>query len=148
MTSELRRRRGPGAGFTLIETVVALLIVALGMTGVYMQLNQVATNSIYLREKTLASWIASNVVTEYSVQTEWPTLGDRDEEIEYAGLTWLLTIQVSETEVQNLRRVDVSVALEDRPQRIIHKVSGLVEPPMSADFPPVEWREVGRSPRG
>jgi general secretion pathway protein I len=118
------------------------------MPGAYIPLTQVATTSISLREKTLASWIARNVVTEYSVQTEWPTLGDRDEEIEYAGLTWLLTIQVSETEVQNLRRVDVSVALEDRPQRIIHKVSGLVEPPMSADFPPVEWREVGRSPRG
>jgi general secretion pathway protein I len=136
------------AGFTLIETIVALLIVALGMTAVYMQLNLAATDSVYLREKTLASWIGSNRVTELSLQTDWPEPGDSEDDIEFAGLDWHLDIEVSATEVENLRRVDVSVALKDRPDRIIQTVSGLIEPPTSADFPPVNWVNAGRGPRG
>ncbi len=141
-------RRSFAGGFTLIETVVALLIVALGMTAVYMQLNQAASSSIYLREKTLASWIGSNIVTEYSLQSEWPALGGSEEQIEYAGREWIVRIEVSETEVENLRRVEVDVAFEDRPDRVIHSVTGLIEPPVSQQFPPVSWTTVARGPRG
>ena len=147
MTSD-RGRRLANRGFTLIETVVALLIVALGMTAAYMQLNQATSNSIYLREKTLASWIGSNFVTQYSLAPEWPVIGDIEEQLEYAGLEWHLFIEVSETDVDSLRRVDVAVALEDRPERIIHTVSGLVEQPVSGNFPPVNWNRVGQGPQG
>jgi general secretion pathway protein I len=136
------------AGFTLIEAVVALLIVALGMTAVYMQLNQAATSSIYLREKTLANWLGSNVVTEYSLQRNWPEPGTSEDRREFAGLDWLLTIEITETEVENLHRIDVKVALEDRPERIIHTVSGLIEPPASQNFPPPDWGVVRTGPRG
>ena len=148
MKSELRSGP-PQAGFTLIETVVALLIVALGMTAVYMQLNQVSTNAIYLRDKTLASWIGSNIVTEFSLQHEWPDIGNsEDDVIEYANRDWHVAIEVTETEVENLRRVEVSVALADRPDHVIQTVTGLIEPPLSEAFPPVNWLSAGRGPRG
>ena len=135
-------------GFTLIETVVALLIVALGMTAVWMQIGQFASTAIYMQDKTLASWIGSNYVTELSIAPDWPEIGDSEDEIEYANRTWRVNIVISETEVENLRRVDVSVALDDRPERVIHTVSGLIEPPIPSDFPPVNWISVGRGPRG
>lgn len=138
----------PAAGFTLIETVVALMIVALGMTAVYMQIGQYASNAIILQDKTLASWIGSNFVTELSLAADWPEIGDSDEEIEYANRLWLVTIVITETEVENLRRADVSVALADRPERVIHTVSGLIEPPIPDNFPPVNWINVTRGPRG
>jgi hypothetical protein len=60
-----------------------------------------------------------------------------------------VNIVISETEVENLRRADVSVSLADRPERIIHRVSGLIEPPVPQGFPPVNWLSVGRGgPRG
>ena len=136
-------------GFTLIETMVALVIVALGMTAVYLQLGQFATNAIYLRDKSLASWIGSNTVTEISVSGVFPELGEQDETVEFADREWALLIEVSETDVENLRRVDVSVALEDRPERIIHTVSGLIEQPAPPEIPPTSWRSVGGGgPRG
>ncbi|MCK7583534.1 MAG: type II secretion system minor pseudopilin GspI [Chromatiales bacterium] len=46
------------AGFTLIEVLAALVIVALGMLGVIQAVTQTARNGTYLREKTLAHWIA------------------------------------------------------------------------------------------
>ena len=135
-------------GFTLIETMVALVIVALGMTAVYMQLSQYASNAVYLRDKTLASWLGSNVVTELSIQQQWPDIGDETQEREFADQPWTLTIEISETEVDNLRRADVSVAHADRPERIIHTVSALIEPPVPVGFPPVSWTAVRQGPPG
>ena len=147
MSRDVAHRRSQ-QGFTLIEAMVALIVVALGMTAVYMQLGQFASNSIYLRDKTLASWLGSNTVTELSIQPEWPGLGEDEFEREFANRTWILTIDVTETEVENLRRADVSVALADQPELIVHTVSALIEPPVPAGFPPVSWRSVNQGERG
>jgi general secretion pathway protein I len=134
----------------LIEAVVALLIVALGMTAIFTQLNQYGATATYMQEKTLASWIATNILTERSVQPDWPELGSEEEEIEFAGRQWHCLIEVSETQVENLRRVDVSVARADNPDRTIHKMSGLIEPPPPRGFVPLQWTEApgGVSERG
>jgi len=129
-------------GFTLIEVMVAVLVLALGMTAVYMQFGQFASNAIYMRDKTLASWIGSNTVTELSIQPDWPAIGQDNIEVEFADRAWSVTVDVTETEVENLRRVDVGVALAERPERIIHTVSGLIEPPVPQGFPPVSWISV------
>ena len=127
------------AGFTLIEAVVALLIVALGMMAVFTQLNQYAMTANYMEEKTLASWIATNRLTELGVQPQWPEVGSEDDEVEFAGRQWHYTIDVSETQVENLRRVDVSVSRADDPERVIHKVSALIEPPPPRGIVPLRW---------
>lgn len=126
-------------GFTLIEAVVALVIVSLGMMAVYMQLTQYSATAIYIEEKTLASWIATNRLTELSVQPTWPELGDEEDELEFAGRQWHLLLEVAETDVPNLRRADVSVSLADSPERTIHTVSALIEPPPPRGFVPVRW---------
>jgi general secretion pathway protein I len=126
-------------GFTLLEAMVALIIVALGMMAVNTQLNRYTAAAFYVEQKTLASWIASNKITELSVGAIWPELGDSDEEIEFAGQLWQSRIEVSETPVENLRRVDVEVVLAEDPERVLHKVSGLVEPPTPLGFVPVRW---------
>jgi general secretion pathway protein I len=126
-------------GFTLLEAMVALIIVALGMMAVNTQLNRYAAAAFYVEQKTLASWIASNKITELSVGSVWPEIGDSDEEIEFAGQLWQSRIEVSETPVENLRRVDVEVVLAEDPERVLHKVSGLVEPPTPLGFVPVRW---------
>jgi general secretion pathway protein I len=126
-------------GFTLIEVMVALVVVALGMMTVHTTLNRYAAASLYLEEQTLASWIATNKLTELSVASTWPSIGDYEEEIEFAARDWRCEIVVSETEVPNLRRVDVSVMLASNPERVIRKVSALIEPPAPPGFFPPQW---------
>ncbi len=63
-------------GFTLIEVMVALVIVALGMMAVNTQLNRYTVAATYVEEKTLASWIATNKLTELSIASTWPSVGD------------------------------------------------------------------------
>lgn len=138
-----RTVRTHGRGFTLIEVMVALVIVSLGMMAVKTQLDRYVFTARFMEEKTLASWIASNRITELSVQFEWPELGRSDDEQEFAGRMWEVRTLVSETEVDNLRRVDVDVALLDAPDTVIQRLSGLIEPPAPRGFVPVEWVSAG-----
>jgi general secretion pathway protein I len=140
-------------GFTLIEAMVALAIVALGMIAVNMQLGRYAQSAIRTEEKTLASWIATNKITELSVQKTWPDIGKDEEDVDFAGREWHCRVEVQETPAENLRRVDVSVSLADRPDNVIQKVSGFIEPPLPPGFGGVRWLtsgggESGQAPRG
>jgi general secretion pathway protein I len=119
--------------------MVALVIVSLGMMAVHTQLNRYAVNAAYIEQKTLASWIATNLLTELSVASTWPAVDDYEEDVEFAGQQWRCDIEVAETPVANLRRVDVSVRLLADPERVIHKVSGLIEPPAPSGFLPPQW---------
>ena len=129
-------------GFTLIEVLVALVIVSLGMMAVQTQLNRYALTANYMEEKTLASWIGTNRVVELSTAQSWPEIGTSDAEVEFAGRLWQLEIEISQTQVDNLRRVDVNVSLADEPETIVQRTSGLIEPPAPQGFVPVRWLSV------
>ncbi|MBN1237159.1 MAG: type II secretion system minor pseudopilin GspI [Gammaproteobacteria bacterium] len=144
-TSAERRLQG---GFTLLEAMVALVIVALGMMAVNSQLGRFAVTTQHIEEKTLASWIATNKITELSIQTQWPELGEDEEELDFAGRTWQCQVEVSETPVPNLRRVDVRVSFAETPEDVIHTVTGLVEPPAPAGVVPVNWMPAGAGAGG
>ena len=134
-------------GFTLIEAMVALIIVALGMMAVDSQLNRYVVAAAFVEQKTLASWIATNKLTELSVANVWPALGKDEEDLDFAGQKWRCLIEVSETPVENLRRVDVSVVHPDDPDRVLQKVSAIVEPPAPAGFAPLQWSVPGGGER-
>ena len=137
------KARAPQRGFTLIEAMVALAIVALGMMAVNTQLNRYVVTTIYVEQKNLASWIASNTLTELSIGSQWPEVGRSEEQLEFAGQDWIARIEVAETPVANLRRVEVVVALATDPDTVIHRVSTLLEPPPPAGFLPVQWSLPG-----
>jgi general secretion pathway protein I len=140
--------RTRSAGFTLIEVMVALVIVALGMMAVNTQLNRYTVAATYIEQKTLASWIATNKLTELSIGNTWPAVGDSEEDVEFAGQQWRCNIEVAETAVPNLHRVDVSVTLRSDPERVVHKVSALIEPPAPAGFQSPQWSAPPRGAAG
>jgi general secretion pathway protein I len=109
------RSAGLARGFTLIEVLAALVIVALGMLGVIEAVTQSARNGAYLREKTLAHWIALNVITETRLQQEAPEVAESSADVEFAGQRWRWSMQVTQTQVTSLRRMDVSVRPADAP---------------------------------
>ncbi len=90
-----RRARRRSAGFTLLEAMVALAIVALGMMAVNTQLNRYVLSAVFIEQKTLASWIASNVLTELSVDPEWPAIGEQGGEVEFAQRQWVWEAEIS-----------------------------------------------------
>lgn len=96
-------------GFTLIEVLAALVIVSLGMMAVIQAVSQTASNSSYLRDKTLAHWVALNRLTEARLEQSAPKVDETSDEVEMAGRKWRWTMTVTQTPVETMRRIDVSV---------------------------------------
>ncbi|MDG2156328.1 MAG: type II secretion system minor pseudopilin GspI [Gammaproteobacteria bacterium] len=111
-------------GFTLLEVLVAMAIVALGLGAVFMQVNQMLSSSIYLQQKTLGTWVAMNSITEIRLKNEFPAPRETKDNIQMGGINWGYTIRVSKTPVENLRRIDVAVYPADNPDSIIATAAG------------------------
>jgi general secretion pathway protein I len=114
--AERPRVAGHACGFTLIEVLAALVIVALGMLGVIQIVSQTARNGTYLRDKTLAHWIAMNLITERRLMANPPDVEESSDEVEFAGQRWHWSMKVTQTDVESLRRMDVSVRPLDAPE--------------------------------
>jgi general secretion pathway protein I len=119
-------------GFTLLEVLVALVIVSLGMIAVFSQLNQMLMASSRLRDKTLAHWIAVDQITELQAINAYPKVGERRDELDMARATWSYTVKTSQIGDLAMRRVDVTVAFSDSPDQILAEVSGFLAPPQQA----------------
>jgi general secretion pathway protein I len=135
----------PLAGFTLIEVIVALVVIALGMLGVIQAVSQTASNTGYLRDKTVAHWIAMNRLTEVRLQKTAPGIDKSSDEVEMAGRRWKWTMNVTQTPVESIRRIDISVRPEEAKEGAsLASVSGFygtaVAPPGSAL---ISWQGAG-----
>jgi len=97
-------------GFTLIEVLVALVIVGVGMGALLATLTSAADSSIYLRDKTFAEWIALNRISELRLAAKAPATGKSAGELDFAGRRWKYEQEVIETDIPGVLRIDVSVA--------------------------------------
>lgn len=97
-------------GFTIIEVMVALAIVAFSLTAIAASMGQMIDTANAMRERTYASWIAQNKIAELRLANIIPEVSSTSGEIEYAGTEWAWRAVISETGVENLFRVDVTVS--------------------------------------
>lgn len=97
-------------GFTLLEVLAALVIIGLGMLGVIEAIGQTASNSTRMRDRTLAHWVAMNRLTAVRLEQRAPNIAKTSDEVEMAGRRWRWTMEVSETQIKSMRRIDVRVA--------------------------------------
>ena len=125
MTSNLTNR---SAGFTLIEVMVALTIVALSLGAVAASVSQMVDAGTTMRERTYASWIAQNKIAELRLANVVPEVSDTSGELEYAGHEWAWRANISETGVENLFRVDVAISYPGS-DVAIRTVSGFIGEP-------------------
>ncbi|MDX1499799.1 MAG: type II secretion system minor pseudopilin GspI [Woeseiaceae bacterium] len=102
------RQRRP-AGFTLIEVLVALAVISLALLTIGGEMGAMVDTANTMQERTYASWIAQNKITELRLANVIPEVSSTSGEVDYAGTEWRWRAVVSETGVENLYRVDVSV---------------------------------------
>ena len=131
------------SGFTLIEVMVALVVVALGLSALIATAVRVIGDSYSYRERALALYVGLNVITEMRLRDEIPDLRETEDEVEFAATDWLFTARVVETEVETLRRVEVDVALASNPDVVIRSVLGFVGEPRQGDAANQLWSDSG-----
>ena len=96
-------------GFTLLEVLVAVSIVGIAMGALLSGFTRYADQAGYIRQRTLATWVAHNRMNELMLEPGWPTTGSREDEMKMAGVEWRYRVEVSNTEDPQLRRIDLRV---------------------------------------
>lgn len=104
----MRRSRG----FTLIEVLVALAVVAIGMAAVLEALTSSANATVYLRDKTFAQWVALNQVERVRLSTQsgqFPGTGTSTGHVRFANRSWHWRQSIAQTQVAGVERIVVDV---------------------------------------
>ena len=131
-------------GFTLIEVMVALAIVAFSLTAIAASMNQMIDAANSMRERTYASWIAQNKITELRMANTTPEASSSSGEVTYANSDWEWRAIVAETGVENFYRIDVSVSHVGS-EYIVRTVTGFVGEPGAVGRANQIWNRGQRS---
>ncbi len=107
------------AGFTLVEVMIALVIVATALPSLVILVMAQVDGAAHVREKTYAMWIAENELTRLTMlnnnKKNFPTfkLPEKDSgSVAMMGLQWQWQIETSkEDEIPGLVKINVGVAL-------------------------------------
>lgn len=97
-------------GFTLIEVLVALLILSIALGGIAVTMGRMLSNAQLMQDRTYASWIAQNRIVQMRAEGTLPEPGRESGDVEFANGTWDWHSVISETGIENLLRVDISVS--------------------------------------
>lgn len=101
-------------GFTLIEMVVAVAVLAIAMAAILSGMARYADNAGRLRERTVALWVAHNRLAEIELEPGWPDVGKSDGDMKLAGQKWKWEVEVKKTTDDHLRRIDIRVLSPNR----------------------------------
>lgn len=100
-------------GFTLVEVLVALVIVALGLGALMVAVNGTARTSSYLRDKTIAQWIALNRLSEVRLIVSKFGQNTDTGELDFANRKWHYDTRYFNTSIGTMQRVVVRVYAGD-----------------------------------
>ncbi len=100
--------RRPTAGFTLLEVLVALVVVAVALAALARAGAQALDAQAALEERTLALWVADNVLADMRLEGV-PTSGRRQGRQPMADREWTWQALIQLAPGEELIRVDVAV---------------------------------------
>lgn len=115
------------AGFTLIEVLVALIIVAFGMGALMTALTSAANNTQRLREKSFAEWVGLNQLALARLARAMPSTSKSEGDADFAGLKWHWVQQATDMQIPGVRRIVIQVRHADEPM------------PGNGPKPPEDW---------
>ena len=98
-------------GFTLIEVLIALAVIAIALLALTRTASIEVQSFDGLRERTLAGWVAANVLADTRLASSFPGTGGSDGRMQLGGRDWRWTRDVQATPNTEIRRIDISVFL-------------------------------------
>jgi general secretion pathway protein I len=115
-------------GFTLVEILVALLVLAIALTATARGLGAAIDTTAALRDRTLARWVAEDKLAEIELRKDWPALDVKEGDADMGGRAFHWRQETGVTPAARMRRVELSIFLpgEDAP---LARLTGFVEQP-------------------
>ena len=118
-----------GSGFTLIEVLIALAIVAVGLSAAVRATTQVTSAAEDMKARTFAVWIAQDRLAEHAARRTWPNPGVSQGTAGQAHLQFVWRESIADTAVPFLRTVEVTVATAAQPEHVLARLVGLAAMP-------------------
>ncbi len=122
------RRQADARGFTLLEVLVALFILAIALAAIMRNLTNAITTTGALRDRTMALWVAENRLSRVAVVVRWPGLGSRHTTAREDGRKFRVVTKVLATALPQIRRVQITVR-RSRHSHVLMRLVGFVRKP-------------------
>lgn len=108
------------AGFTLLEVLVALAVLAVGAVSLLTATQTHITRISQIENRTVARWVADNRLAALRIGVRQPDI------VDMLGQRWDVVVTRIETQDPDLQRVDVAVALSSD-NRNLFKLTGFID---------------------
>ena len=118
--------RAGARGFTLIEILVALALLAVALAAGMRALAQAADGAGTLKARTLALWVAQNRLAAAQIAPDALVAGESRGDAMQAGMAFVWIVRVSATPNPTFQRVDIAVAERETPGYLLARLTGYV----------------------
>ena len=116
-------------GFTLLEVLVAMTVLAIALASVVKVSSNQSLNTEHLRDKTLAHWVAMNQIAQLQLTQQWPPSGNKTGTEEMGVREWHWERIVSDTPDNRVKQVQIKVFRNAEDESPVTQLSSFLSQP-------------------
>lgn len=112
--TQLSKRNTPQIGFTLVEVLLALAVIAIALTALLKVTAQNIENTSRIKEKTISHWVAMQAVT--MIQLNLLQINQNQESTQVTtmlGQKWYWRAKYTNTSVNSLQEINIAVSSKE-----------------------------------
>jgi len=116
-------------GFTLLEVMVALVIIAITLGAIVESNTSSTRNAQHLKNKTFALLVANNQLVKTRIAKKLPRITQTNGDVTMGNQEWYWEQTVIATDDPLLRRIDIDVSLNDERDFVLYHLTGFMAAP-------------------
>jgi|GEM_PF-844750 len=126
LDSRLRGNDKRQLGFTLLECLVALFIIAIVLASTTRAISLSISDVHDSFTRQIATWVADNQASQYTFDGVYPEVGSTTKNVNMGGVDFIVVANVQSTPNPYFRRLDIAVTEKSKPKRPIYKTSNFI----------------------